>query len=67
MRTAYENATVAAAVRLTVPRADSPVDKVSTEVGDPAVSAGGASRPHSHFDEPREGSVEVFESVSQQE
>jgi hypothetical protein len=67
VRAECENATVAGAVGLTVSRTDSTVEKVSTEVGDPAVSAGGTSRPHSHFDEPREGSVEVSESVSQQE
>ena len=40
---------------------------VSTVVVDSAVNAGGASRPHSQFDEPRNGSGEVSDSATQQE
>lgn len=43
------------------------VKAVSTVVVDSAVNAGGASRPHSQFDEPRNGSEEVSDSAAQQE
>jgi hypothetical protein len=46
---------------------DVAMNAVSTEVGDAAVSAGGASRPHSQFEEPRDGSGGVSDSVSQHE
>ncbi len=63
----HEKAAETEAVGLIVSWLDSVVERVSIEFSDSAVSEGGASRPHSQFEEPRDVSGGVSESVSQHE
>lgn len=63
----YENAAPIGEAGLIFSRVKVVANAVSTVVCDSAVNAGGASRPHSQFEEPKDGSGGVSDSVSQHE
>lgn len=67
VREETEDAVPAREVVLIVSWVEIAAEAVSTVVGDSAVSAAGASRPHSQFEEPSDGSGCVSETISQHE